>query len=601
MAWRRAPLWFRLVASLVGLAALALTISGLAGARLLRGYLVDRVDQQLRSAAVSLAEGEITEDDAASRLPSPYHVSVYRPDGGLGAVRWSPLENREDSPRVPRALTPEQARNQEGRPFTLADIRGHGSWRAVTLAVQDQSGNDLGTVLVATNLSEVEATVDRLQHISLLVGLSLLAGLALAGYGIVRSALRHLTEIEQTAAAITRGDLSRRVPDVDPATEIGRVGRGLNTMLDQIEGAFDARESSEATARRSEARMRRFVADASHELRTPLTSIRGFAELYRQMGLTDPEALGDVLRRIEDEATRMGLLVDDLLLLARLDTERPFAAEPVDLVELAREAAEAGRIVARDRTIELVVPADGSPVVVVGDDSRLRQLVGNLVDNAIRHTAPGVDFEVRVGIVAKDGRRWAELAVADHGQGLTPEQALRVFERFYRTDTARSRKGPSGAGLGLSIVQAVATAHGGHADVDSSPGEGATFQVLLPLASAEEDELRAPSQEGGGEQAVEVREDVLTEGVDGGELLGPGVAGEGDGDPGDAEGGQLGAAADDPVVVPAGAPGRHLEAGSAEDDVEGTGPTLVGGVDGQLVEPLGQVVDRGDGGGADGR
>jgi two-component system OmpR family sensor kinase len=317
------------------------------------------------------------------------------------------------------------------------------------------------------------------------VGLSLLAGLALAGFGIVRSALRDLGEIEQTAAAITRGDLSRRVPDVDSSTEIGRVGRGLNTMLDQIEGAFDAREASEATARRSEARMRQFVADASHELRTPLTSIRGFAELYRQAAMTDPADVGGVLRRIEDEATRMGLLVDDLLLLARLDTERPFATDPVDLVALAGEAVESGRIVARDHTIELVLAEPGSPVVVAGDDSRLRQLVGNLVDNAVRHTPAGTPIEVRVGRLARDGRRWAELAVIDHGVGLTPEQALRVFERFYRTDTARSRKGPSGAGLGLSIVQAVATAHGGHAEVDSSPGDGATFRVLLPLAAAE--------------------------------------------------------------------------------------------------------------------
>jgi two-component system OmpR family sensor kinase len=225
------------------------------------------------------------------------------------------------------------------------------------------------------------------------------------------------------------------------------------------------------------------VADASHELRTPLTSIRGFAELYRQGAMTDPAEVADVLRRIEDESKRMGLLVDDLLLLARLDQQRPFARDPVDLVILARDAADAGRIVAQDRTVTLEAP--DTPVVVPGDDGRLRHLVTNLVENALRHTPAGTPVEVHVGYCDRHDRRWAEVAVTDHGNGLTPEQAARVFERFYRTDAARSRKGPSGAGLGLSIVKAVAAAHGGIAEVDTAPGQGATFRVLLPVADAE--------------------------------------------------------------------------------------------------------------------
>jgi two-component system OmpR family sensor kinase len=229
--------------------------------------------------------------------------------------------------------------------------------------------------------------------------------------------------------------------------------------------------------------MRQFVADASHELRTPLTSIRGFAELYRQPTMTDRAAIADALRRIEDEAKRMGLLVDDLLLLARLDQQRPFATDPVDLVGVARDATDAARVVAQDRAIDLTAPDD--PVVVLGDDGRLRHLVTNLVDNALRHTPAGTPVEVAVGRVERHGRDWAELTVADHGNGLTPEQAGRVFERFYRTDAARSRKGPSGAGLGLSIVKAIALAHGGTAEVDAAPGQGATFRVLLPLLDAE--------------------------------------------------------------------------------------------------------------------
>jgi two-component system OmpR family sensor kinase len=489
-AWRRAPLRFRLVASLVGLAALALVISGVMGARLLRGYLVDRVDDQLRVAARSLAEDPVSPEQAAAQLPSPFHVSFYGADGGQVEVWWTPLQDRKASPVTPERLTPDQAGQRGGRPFTVDDVRHHGTWRAVALPIDRPGpGPAIGTVLVSTNLGEVEATVDRLQHIAMLVGLAVLAGLAVAGYAIVRTALRPLTEIEQTAAAITRGDLTCRVPDADPATEVGRVGRGLNTMLDQIEGAFEAREASEATARRSEARMRQFVADASHELRTPLTSIRGFAELYRQPAMTDRAAIADALRRIEDEAKRMGLLVDDLLLLARLDRQRPFATDPVDLATIAREATEAARVVAPDHPITFAGPAaDEAVMVVSGDDVRLRQLATNLVDNAVRHTPAGTSIEVHVRIVDDDagngdgsGRRWAELAVADEGPGLAPEQATRVFERFYRTDTARSRKGPSGAGLGLSIVMAIAAAHGGTATVDTAPGRGATFRVRLPL------------------------------------------------------------------------------------------------------------------------
>jgi two-component system, OmpR family, sensor kinase len=478
--WRRAPLWFKLVASLVGLAALGLVVSGAAGAHLLRGYLLDRVDDQLRTAAQSLSSGPISQEQAVAELPSPFHVSVYAPDGSLYGVLWTPLEDRRASPATPERLTPDETRDRAGRPFTVGDVAHHGSWRAVAVPIRwpDGSGS-VGTVLVATNLGEVEATVDRLQHIAMLVGLAVLAGLAIAGYAIVRAALRPLTEIEGTAAAITRGDLTRRVPDADPATEVGRVGHGLNTMLDQIEGAFEAREASEATARRSEARMRQFVADASHELRTPLTSIRGFAELYRRPAMTDRAAVADGLRRIEDEAKRMGLLVDDLLLLARLDQQRPFATDPVDLVGLARDAAESARVVAHDHPITFVEPGPepGTAITVSGDAARLRQLVSNLVDNAVRHTPEGTPIEVRVRVV--DGE--AELAVADEGPGLPPEQAARVFERFYRTDTARSRKGPSGAGLGLSIVTAIAAAHGGTATVDTAPGEGATFLVRLPL------------------------------------------------------------------------------------------------------------------------
>jgi signal transduction histidine kinase len=310
------------------------------------------------------------------------------------------------------------------------------------------------------------------------------------GAAVVRASLRPLVEMEQTARSIAAGDLTRRVPDRDPRTEVGRLGRALNTMLAQIEAAFGARAASEASARRSEEaarrsedRMRRFVADASHELRTPLTTIRGFAELYRQGATREPAELDRLMRRIEDQAARMGLLVEDLLLLARLDQQRPLERLPVDLLALAADAVSDARAVAPDRRIELVLGDDGDrgdALVVLGDAERLRQVLANLVDNALTHTPAGSPVEVRVGGAALDGRPGAAVEVVDHGQGLTPEQTERVFERFYRADPARSRAA-GGTGLGLAIVAALVAAHDGQVRVDSLPGHGARFRVVLPL------------------------------------------------------------------------------------------------------------------------
>jgi two-component system OmpR family sensor kinase len=231
--------------------------------------------------------------------------------------------------------------------------------------------------------------------------------------------------------------------------------------------------------------MRRFVADASHELRTPLTTIRGFAELYRQGAARDPAELDRLMRRIEDQAARMGLLVEDLLLLARLDTQRPLDRQPVDLLALAADAVNDARAVAPDRRIELVLGGDdgdpSTPPVVLGDDRRLRQVLANLVNNALTHTPAGRPIEVRVGASTLDGRPGAAVEVVDHGPGLAPEQAERVFERFYRADPARS-PADGGSGLGLSIVAALVAVHGGTVQVDSVPGRGARFRVVLPLA-----------------------------------------------------------------------------------------------------------------------
>ncbi|HET6950764.1 MAG TPA: HAMP domain-containing sensor histidine kinase [Acidimicrobiales bacterium] len=481
-AWRRTPLWLRLIAAVLALAFVGLTLTGAFGARLLRGYLVARVDEQVTSAAAEVRDDLADGIPSVAPYPSSFHVTIVdRRGAGVMQSRSILTPSVPDLPDLDMA----RARDLAGRPFTVDATTGDDSWRAVVLPFRDGSAS----VVVATSLDEVEATVDRLVHIDLIVGLAVLAGLAVAGYSMVRTALRPLEEIELTAAAIGRGDLGRRVPDHDPTTELGRLSRALNAMLEQIERAFGARAASEARARRSEQRMRQFVADASHELRTPLTSIRGFAELHRQGAVTDAAEVSQLLGRIEDEATRMALLVDDLLLLARLDQERPLRAVPVDLIRVAEGTVAAARVTAPDREIVLAVDRPATPeerdgdLVVPGDESRLRQVITNLLDNALAYSPSGTPVSVRLARVERDGRPLAAVEVVDRGPGLTPEQADRVFERFYRTDAARSRA-RGGTGLGLSIVAAIVTAHGGTVEVDTAPGEGATFRVLLPRAPA---------------------------------------------------------------------------------------------------------------------
>ena len=320
---------------------------------------------------------------------------------------------------------------------------------------------------------------------------------------MVRASLRPLVEVENTAAAIAAGDLTRRVPEADPRTEVGRLSAAFNAMVAQIEAAFRARQESESAAVASEDRMRRFVADASHELRTPLTSIRGFAELFRQGAVADADELARVMHRVEGEAARMGLLVEDLLLLARLDQQRPLEQAPVDLLGVVGDSVHDARVLAPDREIGLDVRGDAVPVVL-GDEARLRQVVTNLVSNALTHTPAGTPVQVTLEVVPanEDGPDRVLLAVVDQGPGMTEAERTQVFERFYRADPARTRSA-GGTGLGLSIVAALVAAHGGRVGVQSAPGMGSRFLVELPVyqpparsqpghSSAADDDLARP-------------------------------------------------------------------------------------------------------------
>jgi two-component system, OmpR family, sensor kinase len=422
-------------------------------------------------------------------------------------------------PAVPTSLAWADANN--GKLVTVPAQSGNDSWRVITEPISYQASTSTGTteqgtgtLIVGMDLGDVNGRIARLAVTDLIVGAIIECILALAVVIVVRSNLQPLVEIEETAGEIAQGHLNRRVPERDPRTEIGSLGHSLNTMLSQIETAFHAREESEAAAHQSEERMRRFVADASHELRTPLTAIRGFAEYYRQRGglvrhwdrgdrgdgdqagaaggapeatatagLT-PDDLDRIMQRVETEAARRGLLVEDLLLLARLDQQRPLAHQPIDLLSLAADAVHDARMLAPARTIELSVQP-GAAFLIIGDEPRLRQVIGNLMSNALTHTPDGSPIEVSIGSGILDPRvddptPAAIIDVTDHGPGMTPEQAHRVFERFYRADQARTRT-HGGSGLGLAIVSALVAAHGGVASLRTAPGRGTTFRVTLPL------------------------------------------------------------------------------------------------------------------------
>ncbi|MEV3981066.1 HAMP domain-containing sensor histidine kinase [Nonomuraea sp. NPDC049758] len=478
----RAPLWLRLVSATLLLVTLAITVTGLFAVRLLRGYLVERVDRQLVAAAAPRDLPPPPEARPAGRQPQRFFGLFHSVlvDAGGATVRVMSESTEEHTPKLPR-LTGADVAARGGRPFTVESRASGGpDWRVVAVPARDGDSR-----VIAISLGDVEGTVARLALIVAFAGGGTLAVLGVACYWLVRRSLRPLREIGRTAKDIAGGDLSRRVPMWAGTTEVGKLGRSLNGMLAQIESAVREREAaaesareSATAARRSEEVMRRFMADASHELRTPLTSIRGFAELFRLGKEKDLAEAVRLLSRIEGQAARMGLLVEDMLLLARLDQRRELARRPVDLLSLAATAVIDAQTLAPDRRIELVRLDGGEgEVLVTGDESRLGQVVGNLVSNALQHTPPGTPFEVRVGV---DGER-AVVEVADEGPGFPPEVAERVFERFYRADPAR---GVGGAGLGLSIAATLVEAHGGVIMAEGEPGKGALFRVLLPPAGS---------------------------------------------------------------------------------------------------------------------
>jgi two-component system, OmpR family, sensor kinase len=534
----RMSLRLKLVTALLVLVGLALAVTGLVGNAILKNYLLTPYDQSLAATPNSgqLQAALRNYADTGQPVASPGAAVDIIANGKITSVvqpttttsgNSGPFSFRQSVPMSGPALetSPAWLVGHTGHPFTLPAQSGNGEWRVLLVSrelVTNNGDTATGSLAIAVDVTSVYRTTGQLASIDWIVGLVVLALLGLIGVAVIRGSLRPLKEIEATAGAIAAGDLTRRVPERDPTTEVGSLGRSLNAMLSQIEMAFDAQSASEDAARRSEERMRRFVGDASHELRTPITAIRGFAEYYRQRGGVRsgphdadepapngksplaPADLDRIMRRVEQESARMGILVEDLLLLARLDQQRPLDRRTVDLLTLAADAVHDARVVAPDRQINLSV-GTGAALLVTGDEVRLRQVIGNLMSNALTHTPAGtpIDVHLRPGTMAEiqaatatpapvppEGRTPADglaatgqpaavLEITDHGPGLSAEHARHAFERFYRADAARTT---GGTGLGLAIVAALVAAHGGAVWVRTQPAQGATFSVALPLA-----------------------------------------------------------------------------------------------------------------------
>ncbi len=492
----------RLVATLLLLVVLGLAVADVGTYVALRSFLLNRVDRQVKTVTDLVEAYAASHEATRTHFFDPGTPTMFGQDSGdttvfrvlaAGGVAPPFLQLRYPDNRVMKTLTwettaprlpavlPVSTSPGAGPDGAVAftapsaqrrrDRRGGSEWRVRAVRLPGSGGYLLA---MATPTKDVQETLGHLRQIEAAVGVLVLLGVALLARRSVRRGLRPLEEIGETAGAIGAGELDRRVEPADARTEVGRLGLALNAMLHQLDTAFQRRRASED-------RLRRFVADASHELRTPLTSIRGYAELFRRGAGANPDDLAKAMRRIEAEAARMGALVDELLLLTRLDQGRPLERGPVDLAALAADAVADARAVEPERPVTL---ERGGPVVVQGDADRLRQVLANLVANVRQHTPPATPVRVRACLA--DRGRTALLEVADRGPGLTGEQRERVFERFWRADRSRPRAGEGGqrhggAGLGLSIVAAVVAAHGGRATVESVPGQGATFRVELPL------------------------------------------------------------------------------------------------------------------------
>ena len=475
----------RLTLGVVLLTAIGFFSASLATQSFLKNYLLTELDSQL-SVITSGTFGRIQQSGIAhevnegehgdnaqnpiskgvgtplTRIPTSVSLTLLDAQGNVvggigGDLNAAPISN------YLTGLLPAEVASHGEKPFTI-DAPG-ADFRVIARALP----NNAGTVVAAQSLSDLDRTTSRLGYLFALIGLALLLLIALAARTVIKVSLRPLEDAEKTAEEIAAGNLSARMPEANPTTEVGRLVTSLNVMLARIEDAFAVRSESEN-------KLRRFVADASHELRTPITAIRGFSELHRQGAVTGEKETTELIGRIENESMRMGSLVEDLLLLARLDQAREMKSKPVDINKVVEDAVISARAAGPEHPV--TVNSSSDELFTLGDEVRIYQVVANLLANARAHTPIGTPITVSV----TSSNAGVEISVADKGPGLSSEDQKRIFERFYRADSSRVRTGPDGSGLGLSIVDAVMRAHGGSVSVQSTPGEGATFTLVFPRA-----------------------------------------------------------------------------------------------------------------------
>lgn len=476
----------RLLLATVFVAAIGIGASDFAANAELRGFLIRQVDSQLSSVAggtvsrlvrAGIAPNPDTQSDSSqsttpefhavsplSGVPTATSVTLLDPTGVMLGQLGGDIGNA-GSQATFTGMTLAEVAATKGKPFTIDTKHPRAATRAIAFVLP----SNLGSVVISVSLNSVDKTLDELRWLFLLISIAVILLIGLVSRWLITLSLKPLLEVEVIAAAIADGDLSARLPELQPSTEVGRLTKSLNTMLGRIEESFAQKNASES-------KLRRFVADASHELRTPLTAIRGFAELHRQGAVTGEVKVKELVGRIEKESIRMGSLVEDLLLLARMDEARPHALEPVDLTHLIEECVASARAAGPDHPITVEVPTD---LYILGDSKRIHQALGNLLVNARTHTLRGTRIIVR----ATSSDSEVSVEVEDSGPGLSVGDQARIFERFFRVDPSRARHAGEGSGLGLSIVDAVMKAHGGKVTVRSELGKGATFTLHFPINS----------------------------------------------------------------------------------------------------------------------
>jgi two-component system OmpR family sensor kinase len=470
----------RLILATLGLAAIAIAASDFAASNSLRTFLINQADNQLNEvvqtsmlrldrAGIESANQDDVGDENGFRplrplgaVPTTTAVTLLDVSGNVIGQIGGEFANSIDLIEFQK-LTPEEVDSLKGLPFTISGDDGETDIRAIARSLP--SGE--GTVVISVALDSVDKTVAGLRGIFILISFIVLISIAIVARSLIKLTLKPLNQIEKTAAAIAEGDLSARLPEVNSRTEVGRLTGSLNTMLSRIEESFTIRTESEN-------KLRRFVADASHELRTPLTAIRGFAELHRQGAVVGEDKTKELISRIEKESIRMSSLVEDLLLLARLDQSRELTFDPVDINHLVKEAVASAQ--AAGPGYEITVSSVNDEVFVLGDSMRIHQAIANLLANARTHTPVGTKIAVNISQNDLETR----ISVSDNGPGLSEENQKRVFERFFRADPSRVRGSGEGSGLGLAIVDAVMKAHNGSVEVNSKIGDGANFTIIFP-------------------------------------------------------------------------------------------------------------------------